>query len=280
MLVSNENPLSDRTAIVTGGGGSIGTAISVRLAKENANVVIAQRSAESGEEVVSRIDTLGGEAIFVQTDMNSESDIQSLVEKTVREFDSADIIVNNAVNPKKDRASEMSRECWEEILTTNLTGPFRLAQHAYQYMKENGFGRVINIGAIQACSPLAGAVAYTSSKSGLEGLTRSLAVEWSSPTITVNTVRVGPVYGNDWAGDNGRPEEVPVEDAYENVPPEIDAEAATLTGRIGRPNDIAALVAFLARPESGFITGASIPCDGGRLISRAAEPFDQERSLE
>jgi len=273
-------PLSGKTTIVTGGGGSIGTGISVRLAREGANVVIAQRSAGSANEVVDRIEDLGGDAAFVRTDLNVEEDVDALVDEAVDRFGSADVVVNNAANPRKAWAQEMERELWEDVVTTNLTGPFHLAQKAYRHMAENGYGRVINIGAVQSQSPLPGAAAYAASKAGLEGLTRSLAAEWSSPNVTVNTVRVGPVFGSDWVEEEDRPDDVSVEEEYENVPQEFDDEAATLVDRIGRPSDVAALVAFLARPESGFVTGAAIPCDGGRLLSRDPEPYDQEEVIE
>lgn len=274
-----KTPLTGKTAIVTGGGGSIGTAISVRLAREGAAVVVAQRSVDSAREVVDRIEEFSGEAAFVQTDLNAEADIDALVGATVERFGSADIVINNAANPRKAWASEMDREMWEDVVRTNLTGPFQLAQKTYQHMEDHGYGRVINVGAIQSQSPLPGAAAYAASKAGLEGLTRSLATEWSSPNVTVNTVRVGPVYGSDWI-DNDRPPGIPVEEEYEDVPEEVDAKAATLVDRIGRPSDVAALVAFLARPEGGFITGAAIPCDGGRQISRDPEPYNQEDVIE
>jgi NAD(P)-dependent dehydrogenase (short-subunit alcohol dehydrogenase family) len=278
-MITN-TPLSGRTAIVTGGGGSIGTGISVRLVRDGANVVIAQRSAGSAAEVVERIKELGGNAAFVETDMNVEEDVDALVDATIERFGSADVVVNNAVNPRKAWAREMDRKLWEDVLKTNLTGPFRLAQKAYPHMAENGYGRVINIGAVQSQSPLPGAAAYATSKAGLEGLTRSLAAEWSSPNVTVNTVRVGPIFGSDWLVEGERPDDVSVEEEYESVPQEFDDEAATLVGRIGRPSDVAALVAFLARPESGFVTGAAIPCDGGRSLSRIPEPYDQKEDIE
>jgi len=99
-------------------------------------------------------------------------------------------------------------------------------------------------------------------------------MEWSSPGITVNTIRVGPVYSSAWADDGSG--DTPIERQYENVPTEIDEDAATLVGRVGRPSDVAALVVFLVSPEAGFITGESITCDGGRLISRLPEPIEQE----
>lgn len=270
--------IDGRTAIITGGGGSIGTFLSVKLALEGANVVIAQRSADSAEEVVQRIRELGGEAMFVQTDMSDQADVRATVDETIDQYDGVEIVVNNAANPKKALAESMDSETWEEIIDTNLTGSFQLAQAAYEYMERAEYGRIINIGAIQSYSPLPGGAAYAASKAGLEGLTRSLAVEWSSPDITVNTVHVGPVYGGDWTDEVN--DDVPVEQRYERVPADVDEEAATLVDRIGRPSDIAELVSFLASPASGFITGQTITCDGGRLISRDPEPFDQQAQEE
>ena len=270
--------LSSRTAIVTGGGGSIGRAVSVRLACEGADVIVAQRTAENAEAVVNRIRELGGNAEFVRTDLSRDDDIRALVESTVDRFGTVDIVVNNAAHSGKERAASMSRDTWDAVLDVNVTAPFRVAQESYSYMQDSGYGRIINIGAIQGQSPLPGAAAYAASKAGLEGLTRSLACEWSGAPdadITVNTIRVGPVYGSDWTNETSDCDE-PIEETYETVPKSVDESAATLVGRIGRPSDVATLVVFLAGPESGFITGQVVTCDGGRLVSRDPEPFDQE----
>lgn len=269
----SDDALAGRTAVVTGGGGSIGAALSVRLARDGANVVVAQRSADSGAEVVDRIEELGGEAVYVETDLGEPADVRAVVEATVDRFGGVEIVVNNAANPKKEAAATMSTETWWDVLAVNLTAPYLLAREAYEYMDRAGYGRIVNVGAIQAYSPLPGAAAYSASKAGLEGLTRSLAVEWSNADLTVNTVKVGPVYGSGWTDDGGS--DAPVERRYERVPAEVNEEAATLVDRIGRPSDVAALVSFLASPRSGYITGATIPCDGGRLVSRKSEPFDQ-----
>jgi NAD(P)-dependent dehydrogenase (short-subunit alcohol dehydrogenase family) len=277
---SRDQPIPDRlsgyTAVVTGGGGTIGTNVAVRFAREGANVVVAQRSRPSAQRVVDRIDELGGNATFVPTDLTSESDVVSLVDDTVAEFDSLDIVVNNAADLTFDWAESMTRETFDEVLATNLTGPFQLARDAYEHMREDGYGRVINVGAIQSRSPLPGAAAYASSKAGIDGLTRSLASEWSgteNADITVNTAMVGPVYQG---GDRAEHPDLPVEEANNQVPAEVDDRAATLVGRWGRAEDVAALLAFLASPESSFITAAVIPCDGGRLVSRQGKVVDQE----
>jgi len=267
------NRLEGRTAIVTGGGGTIGTATAVRFAREGANVVIAQRSRASAERVVDRIDELGGEARYVQTDLANEAEIEALVARTVEAFGGVEIVVNNAARLGLAPADEMDRENWTATLDVNLTAPFRLAQRAYEHIEE--YGRVINIGAIQSRSPLPGAVGYASAKAGLDGLSRSLAAEWSDGPgdVTANTVMVGPIYQDADPADHP---DLPVEEAIEQVPSEVDRAAATLIGRWGRAGDAAGLLAFLASPEAAFITGAVIPCDGGRLVSRKPEAVDQE----
>jgi 3-oxoacyl-[acyl-carrier protein] reductase len=271
--------LDPYTAIVTGGGGSIGAAICTELAQAGASVVVAERDPERGRAVADRVREIGGQARFVEMDVGSEEDVAAVVSAARETFGGVEIVVNNAIDPAMQWADSMDRATWDRILAVNLTGPFLLAQAAVESMRENGYGRVINLGAIQSHSPLPGAVGYATSKAGLEGLTRSLAVEWSSPSITVNTVRVGPVYARSWT-DGEEDESVPIDQRFETVPEEHDASAATLVDRLGRPSDVAGLVGFLASPASGFVTAESITIDGGRLVSRAPEPFDQTEEIE
>jgi NAD(P)-dependent dehydrogenase (short-subunit alcohol dehydrogenase family) len=256
--------LDGRTAIVTGGAGNIGAGITLDLVRHGASVVVAQRSRERPERLVERIDELGGTARFVPTDLAVDDDIVSLVDATEAEFGGVDIVVNNATHPGKAHAESISRELWEEVLAVTLTGPFRLAQEAYPSMRENGYGRIINVGAIQAEMPMIGSVAYVAAKAGMEGLTRSLAVEWGDEDadITANTIRVGPVPHGEWEAN------VPIEETNDRREPGIDDDSWTLIGRLGRPSDIAGLATFLASPRSSFITGETIRADGGRLLSR------------
>jgi NAD(P)-dependent dehydrogenase (short-subunit alcohol dehydrogenase family) len=265
--------LDGRVAIVTGGGGTIGTATAVRFAREGADVVIAQRSPAPAERVVDRIEELGGAARFVRTDLAADDAISALVDATVESFGGVDIVVNNAARHGFAPAATMDAGDWSRTLDVNLTAPFRLAQRAHEHM--DGYGRIVNVGAIQSRSPLDGAAAYASTKAGLEGLSRSLAVEWSDTPddVTVNTVLAGPIYQE--ADPTDHPD-LPVEEAIERVPPAVDEAAATLVGRWGRASDAANLIAFLASPEASFITGAVVPCDGAD--SSAGSPNRSIRS--
>lgn len=262
--------LDGRTAIVTGGAGKTGIAISVGLAVRGADVIIAQRSEDEVGPTIDRIEDLGSRAAYVQTDLARDDDIVALIEATHERFGGPNIIVNNAVDPGKSAAESVSRREIDRTLAVNLIAPLRLAQEAYPHMLESGYGRLVYIGAIQARSPWAGSVTYAMAKSGLEGLVRSLSVEWADTgeaDLTANTLHVGA-----YQHRSDETASVPIEERYDQVPESADEDHLTLVGRWGRPTDIANAVAFLASPQSTFITGQSIPCDGGRLISRKPAP--------
>ena len=250
-------PHVGRVALVTGGGQGLGRAIALRLAREGARVAIAQRSPEPLERTTTDIRAAGGEALAVPTDVGAPEQLERLV-ATVRErFGPVDILVNNAGRSQRRQGFiDVDLALWQEILATVLTGPFLLSRAVVPDMAARGWGRIINVSAVQARVPLTGNAPYAAAKGGLESLTRSMAVDLTRHGIVVNAIAPGPV-------------DPQAEDAVR------DQHAwPTLLGRRGLPREVAALASFLASDECSFIVGQVITCDGGRLLSRQADPPD------
>jgi 3-oxoacyl-[acyl-carrier protein] reductase len=164
------------------------------------------------------------------------------------------ILVNNAgFNRRRPAFDQIDLDSWQEVLAGNLTAPLLLAQAVVRDMRAAGWGRIVNVGAVQAWMPLEGNAAYAAAKAGLIGLTRAMAVDLAPAGIVVNAVAPGPV----------DPE---AEDAVRDAEP-----WPTLLGRRGLPREVAALVAFLASDECSFVIGQTIVCDGGRMLSRKGD---------
>jgi NAD(P)-dependent dehydrogenase (short-subunit alcohol dehydrogenase family) len=246
--------VAGRVAIVTGGGQGLGRAIARRLAADGARVAIAQRGAAPLERTAAEIGASGGTALAVPTDLREPALIAALVETVRARLGPIEIVVNNAgFNRRRPSFAEIDLASWQEVLAGNLTAPFLLAQAALPDMRAGGWGRIVNVGAVQAWMPLEGNAAYAAAKAGLVGLTRAMAVDLAAEGIVVNAVAPGPV----------DPE---AEDA-----PRDSERWPTLLGRRGLPREVAALVAFLVSDECTFVIGQTIVCDGGRTISRAPD---------
>jgi len=243
--------LQGRVALVTGGGQGLGRAIARRLARDGARVAITQRSQEPLDRTAADIEAAGGEALAVSADVTHPDDIQRVV-STVRErLGTVDILVNNAgFNRRRSTFTDIDLVSWQEVLAGNLTAPFLLSQAVVPDMARRGWGRIINVGAVQAWMPLPGNAAYAASKGGLVSLTRSMAVDLTHLGIVVNAIAPGPV--DPQAEDEPRDRE----------------EWPTLLGRRGLPREVAAVASFLASDECSFVVGHAIVCDGGRLFSR------------
>ncbi|MBK7927363.1 MAG: 3-oxoacyl-[acyl-carrier-protein] reductase [Bryobacterales bacterium] len=243
--------MTNRTAFVTGASRGIGRACALELARSGARVVVAARQREKLEEVAAEIRALGAEAFVVEIDLASPASIVQAF-AAAKEFGPVHILVNNAGITRDTLALRMKLEDWEAVLNTNLTGAFLCIQQVLQGMMRERWGRIINISSVVAEAGNAGQSNYVASKAGLIGLTKSLAQEMASRNITVNAVAPGFIETDMTA--------VLGEDLKTGLLGRIPLK------RLGKPDDIAAAVAFLASDGASYITGHVLDVNGGMYM--------------
>jgi len=240
--------LTKKVALVTGGSRGIGAAIAKRLAADGAQVAITYaKDAEAASSVVKAIEQSGGKAIAIQANAGDAKAVKNAVEKTVSTFGGLDVLVNNAGMAIPKSFEETTLEELDRVIDTNIRGVFVATQAALKHMKSGG--RIIMIGSCvgeRMMTP--GLVPYSATKGAVKMFTQGLSREVGSRGITVNNVQPGPIDTdlNPAAGDWAAPQ-----------------KAATALGRYGSVDEVAALVAFVAGPESSYITGANLTVDGG-----------------
>lgn len=247
-----EHPLQGQVALVTGASRGIGQAIALELGRLGATVV-GTATSESGAEAISqRLAEAGVGGAGLKLDVRSPADAEAVVEKTERRFGAPTILVNNAGITRDNLLLRMKDEEWNEILETNLSSVFRLCRLVLRPMMKARFGRIINISSVVGATGNAGQTNYAAAKAGMVGFSKSLAREVASRHITVNCVAPGFIET----------------DMTRGLP---EAQRATLLqhvplGRLGRPEDVAAAVAFLAGPGGAYITGCTLHVNGGMYM--------------
>jgi 3-oxoacyl-[acyl-carrier protein] reductase len=241
--------LNDRVALVTGASQGIGRATALALASAGAKVACAARNAEKLATVVAEITAAGGEALAVQMDVAEADQIKAGFKQVTERFARLDILVNNAAITRDMLALRMKLEDWDAVLRTNLTGAYLCTQQAIGVMLRQRYGRIINVSSVVAETGNAGQANYVAAKAGLIGLTRAIAVEIASRSITVNAVAPGFIA-------------TPMTDSL--AQPVKDAMMARIPlGRMGTDAEIAAAIVFLASEEAGYITGHVLDINGG-----------------
>lgn len=240
--------MNERTAFVTGASRGIGRACAIELAKAGHRVVLGARNRELLETVAGEIRSTGGAADVVEIDLASEASIKEAFVKT-KEMGPVTILVNNAGVTRDGLAMRMSREDWDSVLHTNLSGAFLCMQQVMLGMVKARWGRIINIASIVGQMGNAGQANYVAAKSGLIGVTKSVAQELASRNITVNCIAPGFI-------DTDMTSTL-ADDLREKLLGAIPMK------RFGKPEDIAAAVRFLASDDASYITGATLNVNGG-----------------
>ncbi len=247
------NRLKDRTAIVTGGSRGIGEAIAYRLAEEGAKVAVcASRSLDRAEAVAEAIESNGGSAVALQADVSSEADVKDLFKTVLDRWGGLDVLVNNAGITRDGLLMRLKPDDWDAVLNVNLKGAFLCMQAAVRPMIRARTGRIINISSVTGLMGNPGQAGYTAAKSGLIGLTKTAAKELAGRGITANVVAPGYI-----------PTEM-TENLPENLKQKILQQVPL--GAPGKPEDIAAAVAFLASTDAAYITGQVLVVDGGMVM--------------
>ncbi|HVI33608.1 SDR family NAD(P)-dependent oxidoreductase [Phenylobacterium sp.] len=254
--VSPTGTLSGRRALVTGATRGIGRAIAEALAASGAHVIVTGRDEARARDVANALEASGASgADYLAADLEDDDAVGELIPRVQADFGPLDILVNNAGIDADNPLISHPLEDWRRIMKVNLEVPFRLGQAVAPQFIEKGAGVIINIASILGLSPTMDAAAYVPAKHGLIGLTRQMALEWAGSGVRVNAIAPGLIQTDMTSGVWG----TPAGDAY--VQHKIPA------GRIGQPQDIGALAAFLASDAASFIHGETIVVDGGGLLS-------------
>ena len=247
----------NKVAIVTGAGRGIGRGIAIKLAEAGVRVVVVDISLEQARETVEQINKIGnGESIPIQTDISKSSEVKAMVENVVSSFNRIDILVNNAGVRYIVSLQEMTEEQWKRTIDINLTGTFFCCKYVSEKMVKQKSGKIINISSITGTSGFSNRSAYCASKGGIDALTRALATELAPYNIYVNSIAPSFITS-------------PMIESYAKEPKMINfINNNVLLKRWGEPIEIANAVLFLASDESDYITGITLPVDGGFLAGR------------
>jgi 3-oxoacyl-[acyl-carrier protein] reductase len=246
---------TDRVAVVTGGAQGIGAATAALLAAGGASVAVVDLTADRSASIVERITSDGGRALAVGCDVTDGAAVTAMVDRVVGEWGRVDILVNNAGITRDNLLFRMPEQEWTAVLTTNLTSMFLCCQAVQKHMVDKRYGKIVNLSSRSALGNR-GQVNYAAAKAGVQGLTATLAIELGQFNITVNAVAPGYIATAMTAATAERVGATP-EDHQKH------AAAATPLRRVGQPEEVASVIAFLASDEASYVSGQTLYVNGG-----------------
>mgnify|MGYP000970995149 CR=1 FL=1 len=242
--------MQERVALITGSSRGIGRTVALTFARQGYKVVVNyHRNRDQAEQVMAEVNAAGSGGILVQADVSRPEEARELIEAGIKEFGRLDVLVNNAGINHDQLMLRIQDDEWERVIDTNLASAFYCSRAAVKHMLRKRFGRIISLSSVVGISGNAGQTHYAAAKSGLLGLTYSIAREYGSRGITANAVAPGYIESDMTAGLN--------EEQRRQI---LSAIAA---GRLGKPEDVAAVVLFLASAEASYVNGQVIRVDGG-----------------
>jgi glucose 1-dehydrogenase len=236
----------DKVCLVTGAGSGIGKACAKQFAREGGKVAVVDLNEQHGNETVQEISAAKGEAIFVKCDVGNPGEVKAAVKATFDKWSRVDVVVNDAAMMTFKPIVELPDDDWDKVLDVNLRSVFLFCKYSVPHMPPGG--AIVNISSVHAHETTRNVVPYASSKGGMEAFTRGFAEEIAAKKLRVNCVAPGAV-------------DTPM--LWNN--PNVKSGVEKVEGAVGKPEDIAAAVCFLAAPEARFITGTTLIVDGGRL---------------
>ena len=240
-----------KNVLISGGGSGIGHAICLRLAAEGANIILIDKDLQGGQAVEQELKQQNTKALFIRADITSEADVEKVHKEETLFFGTIDVLVNNAGAAFAENYAMTTLENWNQDIALNLTGHYMLTRLFLPDMEAQGKGAITNISSVNGAQSF-GNPAYSAAKAGVISFTQTLAIEYGPKGIRANVVLPGTIETPVWqTRKNSRPEVFELVKGWYPV------------GRVGRPEDIAAAVAFLSADEASFVNGASLNVDGG-----------------